>query len=466
MTEERKQELKQLLQAATAPENLEIRPRSANMFTVPSMDVHTYKACLREHWTSYSLDSLSVMNYVPHISKTIKLTLLDFIRKEFTPFIREDRILSASSYFLLAGSKNGYPLTNLLVRLLKIAIVRGVEEAVLAFDRGTKDTHGSAQSFALLEGIKIKTETPIFEGIRLVCLPNSTSELPPYSRNLYIHPSDTSAGSFLGKTLLIIDYSVFPIFYRPFEFTTIQEYRKLLNRTFRVEINGDKSADSYVADFSEESFCQALSLACNSAVQAALKWRFLADDEIFNLNYGTGGSIRFSRLFGNSVEAGQSEIDKAKYLYGCLTNLNMETLKKMKIPIGRWIKSHTSQISEDKMIDLGIALESLYLSGTESKNEIRFRFSLHAAWHLGKDKEHREGLMKNFKAIYDWRSAVVHTGKFPKKGKGKKKRSYTQEEVREFIRSAQDLCRDSIIKILEDGKFPNWNDLILGEESS
>ena len=352
MTDERKQELKLLLQAATAPENLEIRPRLANKFPFPSMDVHTYKAYLREHWTSYSIDSLSVMNYVPHISKNIKLALLDFIRKEFAPFIREDKILSASSYFLLAGSNNGYPLTNLLVQLLKIAIVRGIEEAVLAFDRGTKDTHGSAQSIALLEGIKIKTETPIFEGIRLVCLPNSTSELPPYARNLYIHPFDTSAGSFLGKTLLIIDYSVFPIFHKPFDSTTIQEYRKLLNRTSRVEINGDKSVDSYLADFSEELFCQALSLACNSAVQAARKWRFFADDEIFNLNYGIGGSIVITGLFGNSVEAGQSEIDKAKYLYGRLTNLDMETLEKLKIPIGRWIKSHTSQISDDRMIDL------------------------------------------------------------------------------------------------------------------
>ena len=79
-----------------------------------------------------------------------------------------------------------------------------------------------------------------------------------------------------------------------------------------------------------------------------------------------------------------------------------------------------------------------------------------------KNKEHREDLMNQFKAIYDWRSTVVHTGKLPKKGSGKKKKSYTQEEVREFIRSAQDLCRDSIIKILEDGKFPDWNNLILG----
>ncbi|MDE0314980.1 MAG: HEPN domain-containing protein [Candidatus Poribacteria bacterium] len=293
-----------------------------------------------------------------------------------------------------------------------------------------------------MEGIKIKTETPIFEGIRLVCLPNSTSELPPYARNLYIHPFDISTGSFLGKALLIIDYSVFPIFHKPFDSTTIQEYRKLLNRTFRVEINGDKSVDSYLADFSGELFCQALSLACNSAVQAARKWRFLADDEIFNLNYGTGGSVRITGLFGNSVEAGQ-----------------METLEKLKIPIGRWIKSHTSQISDDRMIDLGIAFESLYLSGIESKNEIRFRFSLHAAWYLGEDKEHREGLMKKFKTIYDWRSKVVHTGKLPNKTKNT---PFTRQEINVFIKEAQDLCRDSIMKILEDGKFPDWNDLILG----
>lgn len=90
------------------------------------------------------------------------------------------------------------------------------------------------------------------------------------------------------------------------------------------------------------------------------------------------------------------------------------------------------------------------------------RFGFHAAWHLEEDKEQRKALMKEFKAIYDWRSAVVHTGKLPKRGSGKKKKPYTQEEVREFITRAQDLCRDSILKILEDREFPDWNNLILG----
>ena len=33
-----------------------------------------------------------------------------------------------------------------------------------------------------------------------------------------------------------------------------------------------------------------------------------------------------------------------------------------------------------------------------------------------------------------------------------------------FIVRAQDLCRESILKIMEDGGFPDWDSLILGGE--
>ena len=119
----------------------------------------------------------------------------------------------------------------------------------------------------------------------------------------------------------------------------------------------------------------------------------------------------------------------------------------------------------DRMIDLGIALEALYLMDTDEKTELSFRLRLHAAWHLGKDEEDRRRLMKEFGEIYDWRSKVVHTGKLPEKRVGRRKRKpFTSEEVKQFIGRAQDLCRDSIMKILEDGKFPDWNNVILGGE--
>ena len=70
--------------------------------------------------------------------------------------------------------------------------------------------------------------------------------------------------------------------------------------------------------------------------------------------------------------------------------------------------------------------------------------------------------MKEFREIYDWRSAVVHTGKLPTKTK---RTPFDPEQVEKFIKRAQDLCRQSIMKILEDGQFPDWSDLILGGET-
>jgi catalase len=72
-----------------------------------------------------------------------------------------------------------------------------------------------------------------------------------------------------------------------------------------------------------------------------------------------------------------------------------------------------------------------------------------------------QALMKEFSEIYAWRSKVVHTGKLPNKTK---KTPFTPDEVKDFIERAQDLCRQSIIKIIEDGEFPDWNSLILGGE--
>lgn len=62
----------------------------------------------------------------------------------------------------------------------------------------------------------------------------------------------------------------------------------------------------------------------------------------------------------------------------------------------------------------------------------------------------------------------VHKGKIPKKEIGtkskKKKVPYTEEEVAAVLKRAQDLCRESILKILEDGELPDWNSLIMGGE--
>ena len=68
--------------------------------------------------------------------------------------------------------------------------------------------------------------------------------------------------------------------------------------------------------------------------------------------------------------------------------------------------------------------------------------------------------MDEFKTIYILRSKAVHNGAVPEKIKVRKGEEAIPTS--EFIPRAQDLCRDSIIKILEDGEFPTWNNLVLG----
>ena len=489
MTEERKQELTQLLEEAMDDLQIGVPLRSSSLLLPPPTDgaksaIQVFfgsgslplprvklKDYLQKRWTSYGLDSSSVLMHLEfHFpgDKT-KSQLLEFIREELTPFIHKDVIQSFSyavdnwldDEFRLFGLRSSRLSPRVLLEhLLKIAIAWGAEKAVSIFNDGTclEGKQGFFQDIASLEGIIVEKEIQVYEGVRFVPFPSQTTfEFERYFPDRSIHRYDLERN--MGTTLLITDRPMLSIFHNPSK-ETFDEI-PVNDLPFQIDTDNIKFPNSEEVNSFRKSFCQALSLVCNSSVQIARKWWFSAEDEIFR-PFSGGGMGYSPKLFGGSVKAGQSEISEAKCLYEKLIDPNSNVGEKLEIPINRWIQSKVNKDPVDKIIDLGIALESLYLSGTESKNEIRFRFSLHAAWHLGEDKEHREGLMKKFKAIYDWRSAVVHTGKLPKKGTGKKKKSYTQEEVREFIRNAQDLGRNSIIKILEDGKFPDWNNLILG----
>ena len=455
MTEDKKQELTQVLQEALA--NLEIRCAWAK--GISYLTVSDYRNHLLQRW-DYS--GPSVLNFTPHIVREdTKSKLLDFIRAELSGYIHEDMIQSACFFIKIGGQIPGYHLSYLLYQLMRITIVRGVENAVLAFDRCTTETHGSFQYLAILEGIKLESEIHIYAGIQLIPLPENKSQLPRYLLN---HMFRGDEDKFTGRTLLIIDCSVFPMFCKPVPIpnqdSSSQAFQECLSR-FRIEV-GNSTFPNFDVDIFYNKFCQALSLVCNSNVQISRHWPFLAEDKLFNLE-----SMGVSRTqypshppFGMPNPLSSLQIDEVKHLYELLVNRDSGILKKLKIPIDRWQKSKRDRDPVDKMIDLGIGFESLYLQDT--RDELTFKLGVRASWYLGKDKGHRKKLLAEFKEIYKCRSTGVHDGKL--------KSSVTIEgksvPISEFIERSQDLCRNSIIKILEDGKFPDdWNNVILGEDS-
>ena len=157
----------------------------------------------------------------------------------------------------------------------------------------------------------------------------------------------------------------------------------------------------------------------------------------------------------------ENDIDKVKDLYKLLANPSSNIGEKLKIPIDRWIKSKVEDNSIDKMIDLGIAFECLYVPAKVPGKSRRIGYNLkkNASRYLGTNKDDEEKLEKKFKVIYDCRCDAAHEGRLKEEIEIEKDKHVPQSE---FITEAQDLCRQSILKILEEGKFPDWNNLILG----
>ena len=304
MTEERKQELRQLLQETM--KGLQIR---YDGFLPIPMDV--YRKYLQEQWTFYGVDYLSFTfgtrftlfiveedsDLKPFYKIDRNSKLLNFLKEELAPFIRKGNIpeISTGSYIVESGFTDGSRLFcpgggisqqhHILERLLHIALVRGIEEAVSAFERSCcpQGVHGFFQFVALVDGVKIETTIQMFEGVKLIPLPTlqtTTIEeevvqyLPGFPSDAYIDQAD----SFFGKTLLIIDQPGFSIFHIPPE-QLFEPGTKVSDLLFQVEEHDVKFRNRKEINAFIKSFFQALSLVCNSSVYIYHFGWFLAVDK-------------------------------------------------------------------------------------------------------------------------------------------------------------------------------------------
>ena len=476
MTKKRKQELKQLLAAATTKENLKIRyvHGQGKIYGYElSFPIDEYRDYLQERWAIYSTEHFGFSFAVkPHIvNRSIKSALQDFIREELAPFIEGNSTYSASyaiegsdaDGFRLEGLRGGVLMLDLcLYHLLKIAIVCGVDEAVSFFETYSciEGSQGYFQSVAALEGIRLEADIPVCRGVRLITVPDTSSgpvpawllqHMPDF---LFFHNQE-SEFSARGKTLLVIDRPAFSIFHKRSQ-DMFDDAPPIDDLPYQFNLEGEEYTSCETVTFFENLFCQALSLACNSAVQVSGTGWLLPEEKFFHPRNG-GVSLSRSRgqfgdaTFGTPTQVGETEIDEAKYLYSILDS-NVRIREKLRIPIDRWMKSKTPRNPIDKIIDLGIAFEALYIT---SQNKIGKKLRHRASWYLAENPADQQELETEFEAIYDYRSKAVHEGKLDEEVEIHGKRMPRSE----FIKSVQDLCRRSIREIIKDGKFPDWNTL-------
>ena len=443
MNENMVEELEQLL-LETLP-SVVIRSRGTRAVQLPTID--GYRQNLQRCRDVYDPSlRYSTSSFYPEVGE-IRLSglIADFVSRELIDCIRDGRIHSATDAFTRRSS-NGHDIDNVVQNLLIRAIVDGPSVAARAFDDCKRNTSCSLYEFFLLSGTLIDKPMKVSDGITLIPLPNSVSDFPPYLPSMAGVPADFETivlDQIRTKILVCVEVEVSPIFQRP-------------GGDFLKRIKGQ---DSY--DFDPDILCGALGLASWSSVRPVMKWTSLKDYEIFDLSgfRGIGGSGYSATLsvlrLDPSYRRIQPKPDTVSALYQALAALPTKTWDKLRVPIDRWMKSFEQQNPLDQVIDLGISLESLYVPDAEG--EITLRFALRAAWHLGKDATDRKRLRDEFREIYAARSDAVHAGKWRSR-----RAKFSPIDAEEFVRKAQDLCRDSITSVIEADRIPEWDDLVLG----
>ena len=423
------------------------------------LDHDAYRRTLRKCRAAYNpMLRLTVPLYCPDIGQTdLRDRVVGFVNRELADYIRDGRIHSAT-YAFVGGLGGGSPVEDVVRNLVRRTLVDGPAVAAQAFADCITSSSCSFYKFFLLSGIRIDASTEVFDGITLIPLPKLVSELPPHLPsilNVLEDYSRISVQHLLEKTLVRVEYEVSPIFHQPAESYTIESGPE---KHFGIKMKGTEAQD-----FDLNVLCQALGLAGSCSVRSAMTWTSLLDYEIFDLSpsWGIGGSgysvtIPVLRL-DQSGRLTQTQFETVKTLYWELVQLPSKTQGKLRIPIDRWMKSMEQNNPIDQIIDLGIALESLYVPNAQS--EVSLRFALHAAWHLGQDRAERTKLREEFQEIYAARSDVVHTGQL------RGRRAKSDFNASEFVSRAQDLCRQGITSVINASGIPDWNNLVMGEDS-
>lgn len=127
------------------------------------------------------------------------------------------------------------------------------------------------------------------------------------------------------------------------------------------------------------------------------KWLSIQHHSVANRVLGTG-FITYS--------FGEGEAQSLKALWA---KLELQTVKKeLNVPIRRFSDSCVRHRDEDKLIDLMIAAESLFLRGTK-EGEKSFRLALRASQLLGSNRASQE-VFDRMRLAYHCRSVLVHGG--------------------------------------------------------
>lgn len=174
-----------------------------------------------------------------------------------------------------------------------------------------------------------------------------------------------------------------------------------------------------------------------------------------------GTCFRGSDIYPKPMQLSKMEnafcSEKAIKLCQAFEKMPVSERSKLDVPLTRLNSSSRRTRDLDRIIDLGIAMESLLLDKKDPDVSIGYLFRQRGCYlHCSKVAE-RDITQKLLRDLYMLRSIAVHTGKLKEKEKKMDRKS--DEIINDGIR----LCAELIEKIVIAGKKPDWDKLVLSD---
>ena len=200
------------------------------------------------------------------------------------------------------------------------------------------------------------------------------------------------------------------------------------------------------------SLLRGLSVVCNTCVESQFQWShsvplqraFAADS-----GEGWGGSGRpGGQRVAPAVPLAEPFLKQALSVSSNFRTAPKPVSDLIDRVYARWENSLRGHSARDQLIEMRIALETLF-AGT-GQHEARLRVAYHGAKYLGQSPEARRRLFDELKTIYSTASTLIHGGT--------PQRSL---DLQHLARRAQHICRDAILKLVSNAGVPDWTDLML-----
>ena len=333
--------------------------------------------------------------------------------------------------------------------LVRAAAVLGPDRASRLVDLWADGEPHHYKLWVVLADLYVDQDIELDQGLRIRRLPVSSGQLPVSMPDM----DWNRVGRILGHAALVLDASTQPAIFAPSHGGG--ERSDLQSLTALGEVRFD-------------TFLLALSLVCNQQIEMAWRWNDYGEAGCFSTGQrsslgGPGRALnQLSAGMNFEPSSGVTKLTSHKappanlykeglqraWAMGEELQQRMDSEERFRIAVTRWAKAASPGVwSPDRVIDLRIALEALYLDSEHG--ELRFRLSMTGARHLADSLDCRKAVQKTLSKFYDLASRVIHGTATEKKGD------------LALVDKASRLCRDGILKIVEQRNRPKWIDVLL-----